>query len=142
MPLRHLWREAFSDVQRWAQDAGTHSLLLDFDGTLTPIVPDPDDAFLSASLRHVLFDIQDSGKFAVGVISGRALNELRTRVGINEIVYAGNHGMEIAGPDYRFIDSVALSAEEEIRSLAYRIAHDLKESRLRVENKKLSITIH
>jgi Trehalose-6-phosphatase len=97
MPLPHLWKETFSDVQRWAGNLRMHSLLLDFDGTLTPVMPDPDSVFLDATVRRVLQEIQDTGRIAIGIISERSLDEIRGRVGICGIIYAGNHGMEIRG---------------------------------------------
>jgi trehalose-phosphatase len=143
MPLPHLWKETFSDVRRWASNVRLHSLLLDFDGTLTPVMPDPDFVFLDATVRRVLQEIQDTGRIAIGIISGRSLEEIRGRVGICGIIYAGNHGMEIMGPAVRYIDRAALAAREEIQLLALRFKYDLKRfENLQIRNKGLSITIH
>jgi alpha,alpha-trehalose-phosphate synthase [UDP-forming]/trehalose-phosphatase len=68
-------------------------LFLDFDGTLAPIVESPDRAALSPSLRSALERLLTSAQLAV--VSGRALDDLRSRVGIEGIAYAGNHGAEI-----------------------------------------------
>jgi trehalose-phosphatase len=143
MPLPHLWKETFSDVRRWASNVRMHSLLLDFDGTLTPVVADPDCACLDATVRRVLQEIQDTGRIAIGIISGRSLEEIRGRVGICGIIYAGNHGMEIRGPAVRFIDRAALAARDEVQLLALRLKFDLKRfHNLQIRNKGLSITIH
>lgn len=143
MPLRHLWKEAISDVERWALDAQRHSLLLDFDGTLAPFVPNPDCSFLDPTVRRVLTEIHETGQIAVGVISGRSLDEIQGLVGVYGIVYAGNHGMEIMGPGVRFIDRVALAARDEIQLMALRFRYDLKRlHNVQIKNKGLSITIH
>lgn len=68
-------------------------LFLDFDGTLAPIVETPDRAVLSPLLRSVLEGLQRLTSLAV--VSGRALADLRSRVGVEGIVYAGNHGAEV-----------------------------------------------
>jgi trehalose 6-phosphate phosphatase len=143
MPLRHLWKEAFPDVRRWACAAQRHSLLLDFDGTLTPVVRDPDCAFPDAPVRRFLTEIQDSGRIAVGVISGLDLEDVQALVGVRGIVYAGNHGMEIMGPGIRFVDDDALVSRDGIHLLASRIKNDLKRfDHIQIQNKGLSVTIH
>src|SRR5215471_1611544 len=142
MPLPHLWKETFSDVRRWASNARMHSLLLDFDGTLTPVIPDPDCAFLSATVRRVLQEIQDTGRIAIGIISGRSLEEIRGRVGICGIIYAGNHGMEIVGPSVRYVDRAALDARDAIQSLTLQLKDEaFRFQNVQIRNKGLSITI-
>ncbi|MDT8404738.1 trehalose-phosphatase [Sulfuriflexus sp.] len=72
------------------------ALFLDYDGTLTPIVSHPDDAILSEAMRHVLRSL--AGLCKLAIVSGRDLNDVRNRVGIDGIWYAGSHGFDIAGP--------------------------------------------
>ena len=142
MPLPHLWKETFTDLRQWASSGRMHSLLLDFDGTLTPVVPDPDAVFLDATVRRVLQEIQVTGRIAIGIITGRSLEEIRGRVGICGIAHAGNHGMEIAGPSVCYVDSVALDATDAIQSLMTRLKDELNRFHdLQIRNKGLSITI-
>ncbi len=68
-------------------------LFLDYDGTLTPIVETPDKAVISDEMRSLIIELKDI--IPVAVISGRALNDVKGRVGIDDIIYAGNHGAEI-----------------------------------------------
>ncbi len=68
-------------------------LFLDYDGTLTPIVETPDKAVISDEMRSLIIELKDIIPFAV--ISGRALEDVKGRVGIEDILYAGNHGAEI-----------------------------------------------
>lgn len=68
-------------------------LFLDYDGTLTPIVSTPDKAVISDEMRSLIIKLKDH--IPVAVISGRALNDIKDRVGIEDIIYAGNHGAEI-----------------------------------------------
>lgn len=74
-------------------------LLLDYDGTLVPIVETPDMAVMPEELRKLLKSLAGSPDLTLGIISGRSLNEIRDLVGINHIFYSGNHGLELQYPD-------------------------------------------
>lgn len=67
-------------------------LMLDFDGTLAPIVSDPRKARMRASTHRALEII--AHRYPVAVITGRTLSDARTRVSIRRISFAGNHGLE------------------------------------------------
>lgn len=71
-------------------------LFLDFDGTLTPIVPRPSQAKLNRSVRETLRKL--AHRMPVVVISGRAPNDLRRRVGLEEVRYVGHHGLSCLEP--------------------------------------------
>jgi alpha,alpha-trehalase len=72
-------------------------LFLDYDGTLTPIVKRPEDALISFEMQEVLKKCTE--KFTVAAISGRDMDDLRDKVGIDSLIYAGSHGFRISGPD-------------------------------------------
>lgn len=72
------------------------AVFLDYDGTLSPIVSRPEQAVLSDSMRAVLGAL--ATKLPVAILSGRDLEDVRRRVGIDAIVYAGSHGFDIDGP--------------------------------------------
>ena len=78
--------------------SGTRRLavFLDYDGTLTPIVAHPEDAVLHDRMREIVERL--ARRCPVAVISGRDLADVRARVAIDDIVYAGSHGFDIAGP--------------------------------------------
>jgi trehalose 6-phosphate phosphatase len=78
----------------------SHFLLgLDFDGTLAPIVAEPANAQMPETTRAAFERLALLPDVTVAVISGRAADDLRGRVGPNVIlaggVLAGNHGLEI-----------------------------------------------
>ncbi len=69
-------------------------LFLDFDGVLAPIVARPEDARLlpetGAELERLVL------RYAlVAVVSGRAGDDVRERVGVDGVVYVGSHGLEL-----------------------------------------------
>jgi trehalose-phosphatase len=78
--------------------AGSRQLavFLDYDGTLTPIVSRPEKALLSDSMRQAVRAL--AAWAPVAILSGRDLDDIRRRVDIDAIVYAGSHGFDIAGP--------------------------------------------
>ncbi len=75
---------------------GRPAVFLDYDGTLTPIVQDPADATLSERTRDVIRRLAEH--WTVAVISGRALSDVKDKVGLGSIIYAGSHGFGIERP--------------------------------------------
>lgn len=90
--------------QKFEQDLGQKKLylFLDFDGTLTPIAPRPQDAHLDEFTRASLEILTRSENCQVAVVSGRSLADLRKKVSVPDAIYVGNHGFEIEGPGIRF----------------------------------------
>jgi trehalose 6-phosphate phosphatase len=68
-------------------------IALDFDGTLAPIVREPERATLRVSTRRLVTEL--ARRYPVVVISGRAHADVRARVaGIELAGVVGNHGLE------------------------------------------------
>jgi len=78
-------------------EPGRTAILTDFDGTLAPIVEHADAVALPDEAREVLLRLID--RYAmVGAISGRRAADVRDRVGLDRLAYAGNHGLELMMP--------------------------------------------
>jgi alpha,alpha-trehalase len=71
-------------------------IFLDYDGTLTPIVPRPEDAHLPPEMRTALASL--AHRCPVAIVSGRDLVDVQARVNLPALYYAGSHGFEISGP--------------------------------------------
>ncbi|KAH7524421.1 probable trehalose-phosphate phosphatase D [Ziziphus jujuba] len=71
-------------------------MFLDYDGTLSPIVEDPDRAFMSNKMRNAVRDI--ARYFPTAIVSGRCRDKVYSFVKLAELYYAGSHGMDIKGP--------------------------------------------
>ena len=56
--------------------------LSDFDGTLTPIVEKPEMAVIGEDTRQLLHLLAQRPHFTVGIISGRALSDLKEKVNL------------------------------------------------------------
>ncbi|MFW6150998.1 MAG: trehalose-phosphatase [Chloroflexota bacterium] len=73
------------------------AIFLDYDGTLTPIVSRPEDALLPERTRQAVRELNHY--CTVGIISGRDVDDVRSMVGINGLVYSGSHGFDIVDRD-------------------------------------------
>ena len=140
--MEHLF-QSWQSFSTGVRAAGLVLLLSDYDGTLTPIVGNPKDALLSPEVREKLSILAEKPAFSVGIVSGRILSELKTLVGIENIYYAGNHGLEIEGPGLSFIHEAARETQQDIKDLAAQLASLLKDiDGVIVENKGLSLSVH
>lgn len=70
-------------------------LCLDFDGTLAPIVEQPELAAMPDSIRTLIEALRE--RYPIAVISGRSLPDLKRRVALPGLLYGGNHGAEMEG---------------------------------------------
>jgi trehalose 6-phosphate phosphatase len=78
-------------------EPGASAVLCDIDGTLAPIVLDPEEAAVPEETRAVLRGL--ARRYAlVACVTGRRALEARWIVGIDEIAYSGNHGLELLQP--------------------------------------------
>jgi trehalose 6-phosphate phosphatase len=81
-------------------DPAAAAILTDVDGTLAPIVPRPEEAAVPARASETLRRLSERYSL-VGCVSGRRAEEARRLVGVEEIAYAGNHGLELLLPGER-----------------------------------------
>jgi len=123
-------------LERLADDPGRAALLLDVDGVLAPIVPRPEDARVPEETRTTLRRL-DARYALVACISGRAGEDARRIVGVPELTYVGNHGLELeaeaeawharlhtflATVDWPELEDKGLSAALHYRSAADEVA--------------------
>jgi len=94
---------ASEDIKNRIERAEHILLLLDYDGTLVPIAETPELALLPQHTKHALQMLRHHPKISLGIISGRALSEIREIVGLEGIYYAGNHGLEMILEGTHFI---------------------------------------
>jgi len=81
-------------LERLAAEPRRAGLFVDFDGVLAPIVEHPDDAYPPPEAQEELQRLVH--RYAiVAVVSGRAGDDVRRRVGVDGVVYVGSHGLEL-----------------------------------------------
>ncbi|MEA3493742.1 MAG: trehalose-phosphatase [Candidatus Margulisiibacteriota bacterium] len=118
-------------------------LFLDYDGTLTPIVDKPSLAVLSVPRRRLLKKASKNRQIKIAVVSGRKLSDLKQKVNIKGIYYAGNHGFEIEGPKVRVIHPKAKKIIPTLVKIKSKLKNALKGiSGIIVEDKVLTLSLH
>jgi trehalose-phosphatase len=123
--------------------AGVLFVGLDFDGTLAPIVADPGAAAALPEARAAVAALARRSDCRVGVLSGRALDDVRTRLGIADVWYAGNHGFEIMGPGLPYrVHPGAQAARPALDRCLRRLAALAALPGVSVEDKGLSASVH
>lgn len=133
--------KCFSAIQKQSEGK-TPVIFLDYDGTLTPIVSHPDIAHLSDSMREVIRSLKS--RYYVAIISGRGLEDIQKRVGLEGIYYSGNHGFEIEDPD-----GLKMELPEAIEAIPIlqEIARELEKliepfKGAHIERKRFSVAVH
>jgi len=115
--------------------------VLDYDGTLTPIVGAPRAARLAPRVRATLAALAVHPRVGLAILSGRALGDVRRRVGVSRVVYGGCHGLEIAGAGLAFRHPAARRARvAAARRLLRAAVRGLPGVRL--ESKGLAVSLH
>ena len=118
-------------------------LLLDYDGTLAPIAPHPDMAIIPNETKRVLQRLANCPDVYIALISGRGVANVKSMVGIDNITYAGNHGLEILHPDgTRFTHPLPAGNEETISRLFRALQEQVCRDGAWVENKGVLLTYH
>lgn len=72
------------------------AFFLDYDGTLAPIAAHPAKAVLETGMQQVLRRL--ATRWPMAIISGRAVSDVYARTGVEQAVYAGDHGMMFLTP--------------------------------------------
>ncbi|NOZ77262.1 MAG: trehalose-phosphatase [Euryarchaeota archaeon] len=136
--MEHLLEKA--EIMEKIKKAPELLLMLDFDGTLAPIVERPKDAAMPEDVRRLLEGLKEKGARLV-VISGRTLDDIKARVGIPGIIYVGNHGMEVEGVPQMEWDPA--KARRVMDRLSREELEDISHLQgVTVEDKDLTLSIH
>jgi len=130
------WRETW-------RSTGFLVLLLDFDGTLAPIVDRPEDAAALPEAHDALRLLAARPDVRLAVISGRGLADVRGRFELEGADYAGNHGMEIEGPGLSEVHPEARAARPRLESAAAAVRPLVEEvPGALLEDKGLTLSVH
>ncbi|XP_066370551.1 probable trehalose-phosphate phosphatase 4 [Miscanthus floridulus] len=120
-------------------------MFMDYDGTLSPIVTDPDMAFMSPEMRAAVRNV--AKHFPTAIVTGRCIEKVCCFVGLPELYYAGSHGMDIKGPSSKEDNTVLLQPAREFLPVidkAYRAMEEKTKDTpgARVENNKFCLSVH
>lgn len=118
-------------------------LLLDYDGTLSPIARTPDKSVFPQGMKSALKELAGESACRVAVISGRQLEDIKKRVGLKDAIYSGNHGLEIEGPKLKYKAAVSPLYKKAIGEIKDSLAAKLSKIKgVIIEDKGLSLSLH
>ena len=117
-------------------------LMSDIDGTLSPIVPRPEEATVPEATRTLLRQLVAKG-VKVALITGRSLETARRMAGLDDVAYAAEHGLSIwldgqreTAPGLGEYEALASEAERDIRAVCEAIGG------VQMENKGALLAVH
>ncbi len=140
--MQHVFN-VWKNIEKRLWSAKGILLLLDFDGTLTPIVKRPEEAELSPEMEGILKFLAKKKGFEVAIISGRSLSDLKQKIKIRNIIYVGNHGMEIERKGKKFIYPQASKSIPTMRELKKILKARLGSIKgTIVEDKRVGLAVH
>jgi len=129
------------EIKKRIENSKHTALLLDFDGTISPIVKRPENAYITEKVRHTLQKINKI--FPVIIVTGRPLSVIRRKVGVRGFIYAASHGLEWSF-DGKFrrklIPKTVKEQLNQIRNKIWNIKN--KYQSLIIEKKPYSVTFH
>jgi len=119
--------------------------MTDYDGTLAPIKDRPELALPVPGVLKALERMAGNPKFKVAVISGRDLEDLKSRLPVEGICLVGSHGAEIM--DWASGTSISLFDDQKTPSILETIATEVLasisgEQGFWLERKKVSVALH
>ncbi|XP_053697542.1 uncharacterized protein LOC128744506 [Sabethes cyaneus] len=119
------------------------ALILDYDGTLAEITAHPNLTAMAPEMRESLRNIANSGNVFVAVISGRDVDGVKAKIGIDNIIYSGNHGLEVLYPNgTRHNQGIPKEVADNFVKMVDQLTKELAHNGAWVENKKVSLTFH
>lgn len=135
-------------IEEFRQKIAEHNktfIFLDYDGTLAPFHPVPEEAHALEESVSYIKKLAESDKYIISFISGRKLSGLQKMIEVENVSYAGSHGLEIklAFEDeviYPFQDS-SISQESKNKYKKIQKSYSKRED-LRVEDKGFGLAFH
>ena len=135
--------ECWEEIQTRIRNTKNLFLLLDYDGTLTPIVSRPELANCPPIVRRYLERLRDLPGVYLAIISGRSLEDVQEKVGVSGITYVGNHGLEIQNPAGRHKKGLTPVRKRELNRITQNLRNSLKDiPGILIEEKGPILSVH
>jgi trehalose 6-phosphate phosphatase len=135
--------DSWEEIASRAKTASRVFILLDYDGTLSPIALRPELALLLPRTKEILKKLSHCHNFELGIISGRSLADIKALIGLEGLAYAGNHGLELECYKGSFVHPVALKASPRLKALYHRLKEKLAGiNGVIIEDKGVSLSVH
>ncbi len=116
-------------------------LITDVDGTISPIAPSPQEAYVSPLCREQLALLAKRLPL-VAAVSGRLVSEVKSMVGIEGMIYIGNHGLELWVDGRAELNEAARDYIDRITQALKELATLLELEGVTFDNKGATASIH
>lgn len=140
--MKYLWQD-LNKITSLLKNSPAKALILDFDGTLTPLVKLPKEAKLSKKKKNLLQKLSAKKGVYLAILSGRKLLDIKEKINLPNIIYGGNHGLEgeIFGEKYSFPLTNKMTwalgkTEEKLKEIVDKFKGVF------IENKDLTLSFH
>lgn len=117
------------------------AIITDIDGTISEIVPQPDEAIVGSEMKETLRKIGDKFKL-LAFITGRTIEKARRMVNVEGALYVGIHGMEYQKNNHIVYDPKTSRYRSQINELEDKLGKKLDLPGIIMENKRTCLTIH
>jgi trehalose-phosphatase len=140
--IKYIWK-SIDEIEKKLYRSKHVLLLLDYDGTLASIENMPQETQLPHDSKEILIKLNESKHITLGIVSGRGIYDIKKQIGIPDIVYAGNHGLEWEIDKKIYV----MPGISKTRELYLKILNKFSEledkyTGIFIEDKQLSISIH
>lgn len=115
-------------------------IFTDIDGTLSPIVADPRAAAVPDATRSALAALAE--RTAVVALTGRSVADARRMLGLDAVVYSGNHGAEWWERGSARVEPAAEPYLERVREIAQAAERGVATAGVLIEDKGASLSVH
>lgn len=137
-----LWQELTETTLKDWVSRPRLGIITDVDGTISPIADSPEAAQVTERSRQLLRDLL-SHVTLLAAVSGRSAEDIHQRVGVEGMIYVGNHGLErwqdgvvVSPPEVQQYRPAIEAAYEELQARAKHIPG------LLVEDKTATLSVH
>ena len=132
---------AWERLRTWGEEPRSVAVLTDIDGTLAPIAPTPDMSEVPEELKDLLRRLSEEFLLVAG-ISGRKSEEALDLIGLENVVYFGNHGFEMRRDGEVEVIPEALPYLQKVQELERLAREELAPQGAFVEEKGITASIH
>lgn len=116
-----------------------HAFYLDLDGTLAPIVAQPEMAVVPRDTRDLLVRLSDATDGALAIVSGRSLADVDRILAPLMLCASGSHGAELRGAGALPVSKAPLAA---LQAAADTVDQFAGPKGLLVERKPTAVALH
>lgn len=139
----HQCNEYKECIRTYLQNARELAILLDYDGTLTPTAASPDLSIMPQSTKDLLERLSKIPQLFIAIISGRAVKILKELIGLENLVYSGNHGLEVIYPDgTTYLKELPEGYDTKFKEMMHQLETEVAKDGAWIENKDISLTFH